>query len=161
MAAIGAEFADLLENNGFDFYAGVPCSLLGPVIAALGERGYIAETREDAALGLAAGASMAGKRPVVLMQNSGFGVSLNALGSLQQSYGIPTLLVISWRGKDGRDAPEHLIMGRVMPELLQSYKIPWRELSETGMATDVAWARAEFDRTQKPVALIVPPGLFH
>lgn len=161
MAFSGETFAELLTENGFDFFTGVPCSLVGPAIAALEDRGYIAETREDAALGLAAGAFLAGRRPVVLMQNSGFGVSLNALGSLQQIYAMPVLLVITWRGKGGNDAPEHLVMGRVMPELLASYEIPWRELDAGGAAETVSWARAEFDRTSKPVALIVPPGFFH
>ena len=76
-------FVDAAVGAGFDFFTGVPCSLVGPVISALEPLGYVAETREDAALGLAAGAALAGRRPMVLMQNSGFGVSINALGSLQ------------------------------------------------------------------------------
>ena len=67
-----------------------PCSLVGPVIAELERRGrYLGETREDAALGVAAGAYLGGRRPVVIMQNSGLGVSLNALGSLHILYELP------------------------------------------------------------------------
>ena len=89
-----------LDGLGYDFFTGVPCSLLNPLYAALGDgrRPYYPATREDLSVGLAAGAAMAGKRPVVLMQNSGLGVSINALLSLQRMYELPLLSIISWRG---------------------------------------------------------------
>ena len=77
-----ASFVDRLVAAGVDFFTGVPCSLVGGVIAELERRGrYFGELREDAALGVAAGAYMAGKLPLVVMQNSGLGVSLNAFKS--------------------------------------------------------------------------------
>ena len=42
----------------------------------------------------AVGAWMAGRRPVLLMQNSGLGVAVNALSSLMLMYRTPALLVI-------------------------------------------------------------------
>jgi len=155
----GADFATALQAAGFDFFTGVPCSLLTSVLLELENRGYVAETREDAALGLAAGAFLAGRRPVVLMQNSGFGVSLNAIGSLQQIYGLPCLLVVTWRGFGGKDAPEHLVMGRVMPRLFEAYDIEWRALGDRSLEEDARWARDRFDASRKPVALVVPPGV--
>ena len=74
-----------------------------------------ATTREDAALGVAAGAYLGGRLPMVLMQNSGLGVSVNALGSLHILYEMPVLLLVTWRGYEGKDAPEHLVMGEVLP----------------------------------------------
>src|SRR5262245_66114371 len=110
-----APFVDRLLAAGFDFFTGVPCSLVAPVIAELERRGlYLGETREDAALGVAAGAYLGGRRPMVVMQNSGLGVSLNALGSLHLLYRLPCLLLVTWRGYEGKDAPEHLVMGRVL-----------------------------------------------
>ena len=80
------QFVEQLLAAGFDFFTGVPCSLVGPVIAELEARArYHGETREDAALGVCAGAYLGGCLPVVIMQNSGLGVSLNAIGSLQFS----------------------------------------------------------------------------
>src|SRR5262249_43201437 len=121
----GTQFLQLLQEAGFDFFTGVPCSLVKSLIATLEERGgYIPETREDAAVGLAAGAYMAGKQPVVIMQNSGLGVSLNALSSLSLMYHFPALLLITWRGYQGKDAPEHLIMGDIFPSFLGRDKFP-------------------------------------
>jgi sulfopyruvate decarboxylase alpha subunit len=154
-------FVDRLRREGLDFFTGVPCSLVGPVIAELERRNlYFSETREDAALGVAAGAYMAGRLPVVLMQNSGLGVSLNALGSLHILYEMPCLLLVTWRGFEGKDAPEHLVMGRVLPELLDLFEIPHRAPAADELEADVGWAAEELRRTRKPVALIVRPGLF-
>jgi sulfopyruvate decarboxylase subunit alpha len=154
-------FVDRLVAAGFDFFTGVPCSLVGPVIAELERRRlYHAETREDAALGVAAGAYLGGRLPLVVMQNSGLGVSLNALGSLHLLYRMPCLLLVTWRGWQGKDAPEHLVMGRVMPGLLDLFGIPHRAPGVEDMEGDVAWAVSTLRESRAPVALVARPGLF-
>jgi phosphonopyruvate decarboxylase len=80
----GSDLAARLLGRGFDFFTGVPCSLIESLIAALEADPavlYVPAVREDAAVGVAAGAWLGGRRPVVLMQNSGLGTSLNALRS--------------------------------------------------------------------------------
>lgn len=116
-------FKDELKRLGFNFFTGVPCSLLGEIIKTLGED-YIPSVREDTAIGLAAGAYLGGKKPCVLMQNSGLGYSLNVLTSLNLIYNIPVLLLVSYRGFGGKDAPEHLVMGRHCLELTAAFEIP-------------------------------------
>ena len=156
----GHDVATLLTRHGFDFFTGVPCSLVEDVIAVLeGERDapYVAAVREDAAVGLAAGAWFAGRRPCVLMQNSGLGTSLNALASLSLMYGLPALIVVTWRGYEGKDAPEHILTGRITPQILELLEIPYRVLSGESGAEDVAWAAKEMDSRMQPVAIIVPP----
>jgi sulfopyruvate decarboxylase alpha subunit len=157
-----ARFVDRLLAAGVDFFTGVPCSLVGPVIAELERRAlYVGETREDAALGLAAGAYLGGRLPAVVMQNSGLGVSMNALGSLHILYRLQVLLLITWRGFEGRDAPEHLVMGAALPRLLDLFEIPHRAPAAEALERDVEWAVAEMRRREGPVALVVKPGLFH
>ena len=156
----GPEFVQYLRDAGFDFFTGVPCSLVKSVIATLEESGgYIAETREDAAVGLAAGAYMAGKQPVVIMQNSGLGVCLNALSSLSLIYELPCLLLITWRGYQGKDAPEHIIMGDILPDLLSTLKISYRVLEEDSLESSITWAAANLKQTSRPTALVLPPGV--
>src|SRR2546428_7137197 len=131
---------DLLEQHGYDFFTGVPCSLFDGVTRILDRNpkyGYVSAVREDSALGLAAGAYLGGRQPVVLMQNSGLGVSVNALVSLHQIYDIPALLVISWRGEDASDAPEHLIMGRIMDRFLGLLQIPFAVFDPDRLETQI------------------------
>jgi phosphonopyruvate decarboxylase len=156
----GAELATLLDRHGFDFYTGVPCSLVEDLIAALEchrRAPWIPAVREDVALGLAAGAWLGGRRPVVVMQNSGLGTSLNALASLSLMYGLPALLIVTWRGFGGKDAPEHLLMGEISPKLLDLLGIPYRVLRPESADELLAWAREEMDAHETPVALLVPP----
>ena len=157
------EFTSLLRRAGFDFATGVPCSLIEGVLRDLETRRdilYAPAVREDVAVGLAAGAWLGGRRPAVLMQNSGLGTSLNALASLSLMYGLPLLLIVTWRGHGGKDAPEHILTGAITEPLLKLLGIPHRVLSAVSTASDVAWAAAEMDRRSAPVALVVPPGLF-
>jgi phosphonopyruvate decarboxylase len=158
----GRDLATRLERHGFDFFTGVPCSLIEDLIAVL-ERGsrapYVAAVREDAAIGVAAGAWFGGRRPVVLMQNSGLGTGLNALASLSLMYGLPVLLLVTWRGFGGKDAPEHLLTGEITPRLLDLLGIPHRVLGADAVDADLGWAAAQMDARLAPVALLVPPGV--
>jgi phosphonopyruvate decarboxylase len=152
-------FLDLLEQHGYDFFTGVPCSLLDGVIRILDDDrryGYVSAVREDSALGLAAGAYLGGRLPVVFMQNSGLGVSANALVSLHQLYDIPALLVVSWRGRDGNDAPEHLIMGAVMDDFLRLLRVPFAVFDPATIDAEVDALTQTLHHTRKPVALVVP-----
>jgi phosphonopyruvate decarboxylase len=162
MTVSGAEVAALLERRGFDFFAGVPCSLIEDLIAVLETHPrlpYIPAPREDVAVGIAAGAWFAGRRPAVLMQNSGLGTSLNALASLSLMYGLPALLVVTWRGHRGKDAPEHILTGEISPRLLELLKIPHRILAADTLESDLGWAIETMDGLMQPVALLVPPGV--
>jgi sulfopyruvate decarboxylase subunit alpha len=158
-----AEFLAALKEAGFDFFVGVPCSLLKGLVSLLDQdkdAGYISATREDSAIGMAVGAWLGGRLPMVLMQNSGLGVSVNALASLSLMYEVPTLLVISFRGEGGNDAPEHILMGEIMIPVLDLLKIPHRVLDpREPLGLKVRWAKDVLSSTKKPVALIAPAGV--
>jgi phosphonopyruvate decarboxylase len=158
---LGRQFLELLERQGYDFFTGVPCSLLEGITRILDDDpryGYVSAVREDSALGLAAGAYLAGRQPVVLMQNSGLGASVNAIVSLLQIYDIPALIVVSWRGQDGRDAPEHSVMGRVMDPFLRLLEIPFAVFDRAAIEAQLASLTTTLRRTRRPVALVVPSG---
>jgi sulfopyruvate decarboxylase subunit alpha len=159
----GSAFVGALREAGFDFFTGVPCSLLEAPISCLEadpSYGYVAAVREDEALGLCAGAYMAGRRlPVVLMQNSGLGNCLNAIASLQRIYDIPTLIVVSWRGKKGiKDAPEHIVMGEAMPKLFESFGVPFESLDVKDPVSQLGRLARRMEETRQPFALFVEKG---
>ena len=116
----------------FDFFTGVPDSLLRPLCDYLmqnygvGEKHIIAPN-EGNATALAAGYHLAtGKVPVVYMQNSGQGNVVNPVASLMNDkvYGIPCLFIVGWRGEPGvHDEPQHIFQGEVTPKLLEDMDI--------------------------------------
>ena len=154
------DFVRGLESIGCDFFTGVPDTILAGIIDVLGERRlFTPAVREDEALTVAAGAFLGGKIPVVLMENSGLGKAMNVLMSLNLIYTIPCVMIISWRGFEGKDGSEHLVMGQTMPQLLDTVRIPHRTLSEKTMPEDLQWTAKTFMEQRIPVALFVKKGV--
>lgn len=118
---------------------------------------YIPAVRESAALGVASGAYLAGRRSGILIQNSGLGNIINALTSFNLIYKIPVLMFITWRGFKGKDAPEHLIMGKKTLTLLKDLRIPYRILSNS-YKNDLNWAIEIMENKSIPAAIIVKKG---
>lgn len=106
------------KSQGYDFFAGVPCSYLKSFIKELEkdpDMQYIPAVREDVALSIGVGAYMGGRKPLVFLQSSGLGHLVNPIASLLTPYGIPIHLLISLR----RQPFEHFEMYRISRDLLQ------------------------------------------
>ncbi|MDR4497693.1 MAG: hypothetical protein MRK02_07230 [Candidatus Scalindua sp.] len=156
------DFADELIDAGFDFFTGVPCTIIGNLIGNLTNRPdatYIPAVREDVAVGIAAGAYVAGKIPVVLMQNSGIGQCLNALTSLNLIYGLPCLLLVTWRGFKGNDAPEHIIMGKTCDKILDTIGIAYHSISGENAKELINVSYRHVLEKKTPVALFLKKGV--
>ena len=70
-----------------------------------------------------------GEIPVVYMQNSGFGNTINPVLSLadEKVYGIPMILLIGWRGEPGvKDEPQHVKQGEITLDLLDVMRIDYQ-----------------------------------
>jgi sulfopyruvate decarboxylase subunit alpha len=155
-------FVAELKSQGYDFFTTVPCSLLKGVVRILEDEPadrYISAVREDAACGFACGAWMGGRQPVMLCQNSGLSVSINAIASLMRMNKIPMLIVASWRGYQGKDAPEHLITGEIMLDQLKLIGVPFEVLEPGEMGAQLERLTKTMMKTREPVALVVRPGI--
>lgn len=158
------EFLGPALRRGHDFYTGVPCSYLTPLIdGAISHRelAYVGATSEGEAVALASGAWLAGRRPVVMCQNSGLGNMVNPLTSLNHPFGIPLLLVCTWRGRPGvSDEPQHQLMGAVLHDLLDAIHVPHRPFPDRPPLVEKALEETGelLDATQRPVALIMEKG---
>lgn len=117
----------ILERN-FSFATGTPCSLLQPLIdeVYLSSLQYHPSLNEGDATAMAAGATLAGKKSVVFMQNSGLGNAVNPLTSLLSTFKIPMLFVVSLRD----DEPQHELMGKITPELIELLEANWAYVPE-------------------------------
>ncbi len=115
-----------LKRAGIDFVASVPCVNLQHLLRLVGDDPqiiHVPATREEESVGLCAGAWMGGRRPALLMQNSGLGNSINALASLDFLYKIPLIMIISHRGCEGEPIIGQVPMGRLTPGLLDAMEI--------------------------------------
>ena len=156
------QFCDMLKSYGFNFCTGVPCTILNDIILCLSsdpDLPYTPATREDEAMGIATGACLAGKQPIVMMQNSGLGSSINPLASLDILYRIPIMLLVSWRGYQGKDAPEHLIMGEAMLKLLDALGVPYQVISEDNPEAAISASVKAMREKKTPAAAILRGGI--
>jgi len=157
-------FLSPARRRGFDFYTGVPCSFLTPVINRVisdTRLDYVAAASEGEAVAIAAGAWLAGRRTVVICQNSGLGNAVNPLTSLNHPFRIPTLMIVTWRGEPGlKDEPQHALMGPITPALLDTIRVPHRPFPESESEVEPLLAEAEesMEATGLPFALIMRKG---
>ena len=163
-------FYELLKENGTGFFTGVPDSLLKSFCAYLtdtaGSKNHIIAANEGCAVGLAAGHYFAtGRVPLVYMQNSGLGNTVNPLLSLadREVYSVPMLLVIGWRGEPNvHDEPQHIKQGRVTCSLLDAMEIPYCILSdeEAEAKLQLEKAYSHIKASSSPYAVVVRKGIF-
>ncbi|MBA2652725.1 MAG: phosphonopyruvate decarboxylase [Tatlockia sp.] len=159
-------FTSELINRGVQHFSGIPCSYLTPLINVVIERNdthYVVASSEGEALAIASGMWLGGKMSVVMSQNSGFGNMINPLTSLSAPFGIPILLLITWRGRPGeKDEPQHEVMGKIMIELLDLLGIKWaffpKNNSEIPTSLDIAFE--EMKNSHKPYAFILEKESF-
>ena len=110
---------EILISEGFQFFTGVPDSLLKYFCAYITDnstsRSHIIAANEGNAIALAAGHYLGTKSPsLVYLQNSGLGNIINPLISLadKEIYSIPMLIMIGLRGEPGvKDEPQHIKQG--------------------------------------------------
>lgn len=132
--------ADLIHKKmkeyGINFASGVPCGVIRHVIHGIEcdkDIMHITANRESEAIGIAAGAYFAGKRPVLYMQNSGLFAASNDIASLAIPYQIPIFMVITFRGAPGENAVQHFVTGAATITLLESFGIPHAVFNGTSL----------------------------
>ena len=131
-------FLKNLKKNQIDFFTGVPDSLLRNFTDYLSDN--VSKTKhkiasnEGLAVSLATGYYLATKKlPLVYMQNSGLGNSINPLVSMLDSkiYSIPLILLIGWRGEPSiKDEPQHIKQGMITREQLDILDIKYLLLNK-------------------------------
>lgn len=130
------KFLTPARELGFNFFTGTPCSYLKPFI------NYVIDTdgfdfydsvNEGDALAIAAGATIAGKRAVVMFQNSGLGNAVNPITSLTYTFNLPVMIITTLRGEPGgaHDEPQHELMGQITTEMLETMRLKWAFFPQT------------------------------
>ena len=158
---------DYLLKNKIHNFVGVPDSTIKYFIdQGLKQKKILIATREEEAIGIAAGMSLFLDRPgeiisksqsnsLVFMQNAGFANSISTITSLVQLYQIPMIFLIGWRGFLENDAPEHMKIGKIQPKLLQALSLQSIVLDEKSWKKSCDWA-LKLIKDGKSCALIIP-----
>lgn len=157
--------------NDYDFFTGVPDSLLQPLCNYLMKRygannkHHVIAANEGNCVALAAGHYLAtGKVPVVYLQNSGLGNIVNPVASLlnDKVYGIPCIFFVGWRGEPNvHDEPQHVFQGEITVKLLEDMDIATCVISKETAEEEVRERLRAWEpllKAGKQVAFVVKKG---
>ncbi len=124
--SVDLKLYNAIKNSGIDLILSLPCIMLKNLLELIEEKNeikHISITREEEGVGIAAGASLCGKIPALLIQNSGIGNSINAIKSLLHLFKIPIVFIMSHRGSEGEKIKAQIPMGKLTPDLLDLLEV--------------------------------------
>ena len=117
-----------IKSAGINFIVSVPCINLRKILELIDDDEeiiHVPVTREEEGIGICAGAYFGGKKTGILMQNSGLGNCVNALGSLYQLYSLPLVMIMSHRGTEGEPIIGQVPMGKATPKVLEAMELKY------------------------------------
>ncbi len=149
-----------LKKKKIENFIGVPDSTLKYFIdECLKNNNIIITTKEEEAIGVATGMTLSKSNSLVFMQNAGFANSISTITSLVKLYEIPLVFLIGWRGYLSDDAPEHLKIGQIQPDLLKLIGLKSQILTEKNWKMKCDWAIEQI-KQKKSCALVIR-RMFH
>lgn len=153
----------IIKDSGINFIISVPCLFLKNILNIIDEKNeifYLPVTREEEGVGIAAGAYLGGKKPAILMQNSGLGNSINAIISLLEYYGIPVIFFVSHRGEEEEPISAHIPMGKITETLLDDISIKYWNIRSSKDISEIKTAINYTNENKTSVAILLKRSLW-
>ena len=146
---------DYLVKNKIENFIGVPDSTMKFFIdQGFKRKKVLIATREEEAIGIASGFALSKSNSLVFMQNAGFANSISTITSLVQLYEIPLIFLIGWRGYLKKDAPEHVKIGKIQPDLLKILDLQGKIITDKNWKGSCNWALKKLSNNES-CALII------
>jgi sulfopyruvate decarboxylase TPP-binding subunit len=148
-----------LADAGFDFAVTLPADQLHTLQSwVLKSQRFtsVAVTNEGEGVAVCAGAWLAGKMPVIILETSGILLSTYALMRCNATFGIPILMLSTYRGGLGDQEWYAAHTGAVLPQLLESLRIPCKVVSSADeVANTFIDARRTMSSSLHPVSIVM------
>ncbi len=162
---MNTEFANRIitgiKEAGIDFVSSLPSKSLAPLVLAFAdfpEFTHVPVANEEDAIGVCAGASLVGRKPVVVIQNSGLVMATYALlDSIYWFGGFPILMIVDHRGAYGDDGGFIFSgYGFQVPRILESFQIPFVAVRENdNVAAEIRRGARTAQSSGKPAAILL------
>ena len=115
----------------------------------------VAVTREGEAFSLASGLFLGGKKPLVLIQNTGFFESGDAFRGTVVNMAIPLVMIIGYRGHETMSGTGVVDTAATFFEpVLKAWKVPYYMMHSSEESRFISEAFAKSEDTSLPVAVI-------
>lgn len=158
-ADIAGEVLAGLRHAGFDFAVTLPATqvhALQEAIQADPDIVHVAVTNEGEGAAICAGAWLGGRTPFMVIETSGILVSTYALLRCHATFGIPTLILSTYRGELGEQEWYAVHTGAPLAGLLSAMRIPSRAVdSMEELRQSLVEARRSMDASLHPVSIVM------
>jgi sulfopyruvate decarboxylase TPP-binding subunit len=111
--------------------------------------------REGESMAIAAGLVMGGKRPVVLIQSTGFFESGDSIRGLCLDLHLPLLLMLGYRGYAGPGRAAADSAARYLEPILDAWGIPYYVVDSDAACHHISEAYEQAQANSQPVAVLV------
>lgn len=163
MTAFIDSFIPQLKAAGITHVVSVPDGYLAPLIKLVMADGtftHIPAAREEEAIGIASGLSLAGAKCLVMMQNVGLLNSIGCMATLPLNYRTPFVLLLSHRGniydKNTYDMPKIRFMDGVL-RTMNLRVFSYREFQNEPDLLPLLWQQAHTAQEPSILLLDYPP----
>jgi len=157
-AALG-EAVGGLKEAGIDFVSGLPDGWqrnLHEAIEADSAFRYVPVCNEGVGFSVCAGAWLGGRKPALIMENSGLRVAAEYIARISLGCGVPVLLLLSYRGDLG-DTEHWAVPHAIVAEpLLAALRIPYQVVRQRDqLRAAIKRAQRLAEAQLQPVALLI------
>jgi sulfopyruvate decarboxylase subunit alpha len=150
-----------LKQAGIDFVVTLSCTAVGPLIPYImrdPQFKHVPVGNESDGIVISAGAWLGGKKPAVLIENTGVVLGAYALTGLDCMYGgFPMLMIVDHRGSFG-DGTAYFYFGggQMAPLVLDGLRIPYTIVRECDKLTaEIVRGQKTAEAYGKPVAVLL------
>ena len=158
--ASAQKIVDSLKNQNITHAVGVPDNGSAQIYELLRkdeEIEVITVTREGEAFAIAAGLYIGGKRPIVIIQNTGFLESGDAIRGTVFNMQVPVVVFIGYRGYYNRDAGGNWAdsAATFLEPTLKAWNLPYQMLETDADIGCIDWAFEKSSETSLPTAVLL------
>jgi sulfopyruvate decarboxylase subunit alpha len=158
--ANAATVTQLLKDAGFDFAVTLPATQVHTLQTELindPDFKVVQVSNEGEGAAICAGAWLGGKTPFMVIETSGILVATYALLRCHATFGIPTMMLSTYRGELGEQEWYAVHTGAALPGLMQqALRVPSRVVSEVeDLRTTLVEARRSMDTSLHPVSIVM------
>src|SRR5437868_10179348 len=148
-----ATVLDELRREGVTHVVWLPDSETGYMYEAMRESDFLTLVpvcREGESIAIAAGLIMGGKRPVVLIQSTGFFESGDSVRGLALDLKLPLVMMIGYRGYPGQGRQATDSAARFLEPILDAWGIPHYVVESDATCGRISQAHQQAVETSHP-----------
>ena len=151
----------ILREQKISHVATLPCDKMKGFLSLVGRNFHeIPLTREADGVGICAGLVLAGRRPVMAIQNTGLGNAITDIVSLTQVYQLPLPILVSWRGVYKEPIEVQKNLGEKTPRMLDALGIPFTIVETQADLGQVSSTIEDIYQRSTPHAILLSPRLW-